>query len=216
MRMRGAMAPALVGLALAVALPVRGDTASGMAASAADASAPAASPADTGTVPSRPVAMAETAPSAPSAGAPIASDQPAAARDNVDSPLGVAARSGADSVAIPEVLALNAANPGEPFDLKPHVVPGQITIVDFYSVYCPPCMRIAPHLERLAEARRDIVLRKVDINRKGVRGIDWGSPLARQYRLQSIPHFKIYGPDGVLLAEGDQAMAMIVEWLRAE
>jgi hypothetical protein len=50
---------------------------------------------------------------------------------------------------------------------------------------------------------------KVDINRPDVRGIDWRSPVARQYELNSIPHFKVYGPDGKLQVEGDEAYAVV-------
>ncbi len=55
---------------------------------------------------------------------------------------------------------------------------------------------------------------KVDINRPGVKGIDWQSPVARQFSLESIPHFKVYGPDGKLQAEGDSAYEMVLGWLK--
>ena len=74
-------------------------------------------------------------------------------------------------------------------------------------------MQFAPLLEKLATERADIVLVSVNINRPEVREIDWESPVARQYNLRSIPHFKIYGPDGEMVAEGDEARAMIVQWL---
>lgn len=103
---------------------------------------------------------------------------------------------------------------GEEVDIASYVVKGKITIFDFYSEYCPPCRRIAPLLEKLAEKRDDIVVIKVDINRPGVRGIDWESPVARQYRLQSIPHFKIYGLDGKLQMEGDRAYEQVLRWIK--
>jgi thiol-disulfide isomerase/thioredoxin len=102
---------------------------------------------------------------------------------------------------------------GEPIELTDYLVPGQYVIFDFFSEYCGPCMQFAPLLEKLATERADIVLVSVNINRPEVRGIDWESPVARQYNLRSIPHFKIYGPDGEMVAEGDEARAMIVQWL---
>ncbi len=104
---------------------------------------------------------------------------------------------------------------GQEVELSDYLVPGQTVIFDFFSQYCPPCVQIAPYVENLAETRDDIVLVTVDINRPGVQGIDWGSPVARQFELRSIPHFKIYGPDGQLQAEGDQARGMIMQWLQA-
>jgi len=87
---------------------------------------------------------------------------------------------------------------GQKVNLADYVVKGKTTVFDFYSEYCPPCVAIAPALKKLAESRSDVVVVKVDINRPGVRGIDWGSPTAQQFGLRSIPHFKIYGPDGKL------------------
>jgi thiol-disulfide isomerase/thioredoxin len=112
--------------------------------------------------------------------------------------------------------AVNAANPGQPLDLKPLLRPGRTTIVDFYSQYCPPCRRMSPLLDELGQKRSDLQIVKVDINRPGVTGIDWQSPLARQFVLKSIPHFKIFDGNGNVVDEGDQAMRKILGWLRAE
>jgi thiol-disulfide isomerase/thioredoxin len=103
---------------------------------------------------------------------------------------------------------------GKEVTLADYLVPGKTTIFDFYSEYCPPCRAIAPRLEKLHMTRDDIVVVKVDINRPGVKGIDWKSPVARQYKLQSIPHFKVYDPDGKLKAEGDEAYELVTGWLK--
>jgi hypothetical protein len=78
-------------------------------------------------------------------------------------------------------------------------------------------MRMAPALEKLHASRSDIVVVKVDINRPGVKGIDWKSPVVKQYGLHSIPHFKVFGPDGKMLAEDtteeSKARRMVQKWL---
>jgi thiol-disulfide isomerase/thioredoxin len=102
---------------------------------------------------------------------------------------------------------------GQEVSLADHLVPGKTTVFDFYSEYCPPCRAISPRLVKLHQTRDDIVVVKVDINRPGVKGIDWQSPVARQYQLHSIPHFKVYGPDGTLKADGDAAYQMVAGWL---
>lgn len=102
---------------------------------------------------------------------------------------------------------------GERVDLADYAVPGKTTIFDFYSDYCPPCKAISPRLEALAERRDDIAVVKVDVNRPGVRGIDWQSPVARQHDLHSIPHFIIYGPDGQMESKGPQAGSRVQAWL---
>ena len=58
-------------------------------------------------------------------------------------------------------------------------------------------------------AREDVAVVKVDINRPEHKGIDWKSPVAQQYALQSVPNFKVYGPDGKLVAEGKDAAKMV-------
>lgn len=90
---------------------------------------------------------------------------------------------------------------GEKVEIKDYIVPGKTTIFDFYSTFCPPCMRIKPAMEKLHHDRPDIAVVEVDINRPGHQGIDFKSPVGLQYQLESIPHFVIYGPDGQLVVE---------------
>jgi thioredoxin 1 len=103
---------------------------------------------------------------------------------------------------------------GQKVNLEDYLVPGKTVIFDFTSQFCPPCRAIAPHLHKLHADRADIVVVEVDINRPGVQGIDWDSPVARQYGMQSIPHFKVFGPDGQLQAEGKEARALVTSWFQ--
>ena len=107
----------------------------------------------------------------------------------------------AKPAAVPDVATIN--EPGQPVEIAAHLVPGQFTIIDVYSPYCGPCMRAAPKLERFAVENPRIVLRKVDINRPGVRGIDWRSPVVQQLGIRSVPHIVVYGPAGDVVAEGN-------------
>jgi thiol-disulfide isomerase/thioredoxin len=90
---------------------------------------------------------------------------------------------------------------GEEVALADYLVPGKTTIFDFTSKYCGPCQAYNQPLTLLHAQRADVAVVKVDINRPDVKGIDWKSPVARQYDMHSIPHFKVYGPDGKLVAE---------------
>lgn len=103
---------------------------------------------------------------------------------------------------------------GQRIDIADYAVEGSITVFDFMSDYCPPCKQIGPWLDRLHAERDDVKVVKIDINRPGVRGIDWKSPTLAQYGISSIPHFKIYGADGELMEEGRPAYERIVGWLR--
>lgn len=90
---------------------------------------------------------------------------------------------------------------GQPVKLTDYLVPGKTVVFDFFSEYCGPCVQVAPALERLHQTNPNVVVVKVDINRPGVKRIDWDSPVAKQYALGSVPHFKVYGPDGKMKAE---------------
>ena len=102
---------------------------------------------------------------------------------------------------------------GAEVNLTDYLVPGKTTIFDFTSQYCPPCQAISPRLDQLHSKREDIVVVKIDINRANVKHIDWQSPVAKQYKIQSIPQFKIYGPDGKLISEGKEATAKVYSWV---
>ncbi len=109
---------------------------------------------------------------------------------------------------------INKSTPGMPIDISKYKVDGKITIFDFYSRYCGPCMRLAPYLEKLDRKRDDIVVYKVNINRPGVRGIDWKSPVARQYRIRAIPYFVIYDKDGRIISAGRPATQKVLQYMR--
>ena len=81
--------------------------------------------------------------------------------------------------------------------------------------YTRPCRELAPRLEALSQRRDDIYVVKVDLNRPGHVGIDWQSPVARQFSLRSIPYLRIYGPNGQLQAEGAAARQQVTAWCEA-
>lgn len=103
-----------------------------------------------------------------------------------------------------------------PVDLGAMIVSNKTNIVDLYSDYCPPCVKIAPYLKKLDESREDIALIKIDINRSGVQGIDWQSPVARQFKLRSIPHFIVVSPSGKIKFQGKKAYKFVLDQLRDE
>jgi thiol-disulfide isomerase/thioredoxin len=104
---------------------------------------------------------------------------------------------------------------GQEVKLSDYAVPGKITVFDFTSKYCGPCQAYNEPLAKLHAQRADVAVVKVDINRPETKGIDWKSPVALQYGLRSIPHFKIIGPDGKLMAEDREARAMVNQFIAA-
>ena len=114
-----------------------------------------------------------------------------------------------------EALAdANRGNPGQPLDIKSLLVQGKTTLIDFYSPFCPPCVQLAPIMEKLAGKRPDLAIKKVNINRPQVKGIDWQSPLAKQYQLRQVPYFMIFNPQGELVAQGRDAVEQVGRMLQ--
>lgn len=118
-----------------------------------------------------------------------------------------AAQDAAVKAAKPERIAF-----GQEVDLTQYLVPGKTVVFDFTSDFCPPCRAINPRLDQLHANRDDVVVVKIDINRPDVRGIDWNSPVAKQYNMRSIPYFKVFGPDGTQIADGQKAWQMVTAW----
>ena len=112
------------------------------------------------------------------------------------------------------VVDVNPNNPGETLDVNSLLVKGKTTVIDFYSPFCPPCVRLAPFMAKLAKKRPDLAIKKVDINRKGVNGIDWRSPLAQQYQIRQVPYFMIFNPQGQSVAQGRGATDTVAGWLK--
>ncbi len=84
------------------------------------------------------------------------------------------------------------ANGGKRIDMKQVLVPGKITVVDFYADWCGPCKRIGPQLEQIARSDPDVVLCKVDI-------VNWSTPVVKQFGIRSIPNIRVFDRNGAAI-----------------
>jgi thiol-disulfide isomerase/thioredoxin len=108
----------------------------------------------------------------------------------------------------------NSGRGGQPIDIKRFIKPGQTTIIDFYSTNCPPCMKLAPMLATMAARRPKTQVVKLNIDRPGSQGIDFDSPLAKQYKISGVPHLMVFDENGQIKAEGREALTMVLEWCK--
>ena len=83
---------------------------------------------------------------------------------------------------------------GKSIKLESLLVPGRITIIDFYAHWCGPCVKISPKLEKLARKHKDVYLRKVNI-------VNWKTPVVKQFKIRSVPHVRVYDEDGNMVGE---------------
>ncbi len=103
---------------------------------------------------------------------------------------------------------------GRTVNLADYLAPGKTTVFDFFSQHCPDCRAIAPQVDKLPETHANLAVVVVDIDRPGATRIDWNSPVAREFNIQEIPQFKVFSPDGKLVASGDKAYSMVTGWFR--
>lgn len=135
-------------------------------------------------------------------------------RPSVYSPLAV--KASVDELKNGNCKEINELHPGEQIELPPHMVYGRFTLFDFFSEYCGPCMELSERLVDLTKQRPDIAVRSINVNRNSTQGIDWDSPVCKQYNIHSLPYLMLYGPDGKLIAQGSAAKAQVIEMLNKE
>ena len=112
----------------------------------------------------------------------------------------------------PDLKIANSDHPGERLEIESALVPGKVTLCEFYSDQCPPCREMASALEKLAGLRPDLAIRKFNIDRPQHNGIDFDSPLAVQLQIDTVPCFRIYDEKGKLTAQGSQAKDQVRTW----
>jgi thioredoxin 1 len=78
-------------------------------------------------------------------------------------------------------LEVGVAEIGEPEDFEAEVLKSdKPVLVDFYATWCPPCKKLAPTIDDLAEDYADRVkFVKVDVDKNGI--------LAARYGIRGVP-----------------------------
>src|SRR3989339_6437 len=97
---------------------------------------------------------------------------------------------------------------GEEVDIKEYVGNGYVVIIDFYADWCGPCLALAPKIEELVKENDDVILRKVNI-------VKWGSPVARQYGINSIPDVRVFDKKGNMIESPSATYSRIEGYVKA-
>jgi len=116
------------------------------------------------------------------------------------------------SAITPDLAHLKDGHPGESLELSSYVVPGKTTLFEFYSERCQHSAKMAPVMAYLAAHRGDLAVRQVDNDRPDAAEVDIDSPLAEQYGISETPSFRIYDPEGALIADGSAAKDQVRQW----
>jgi hypothetical protein len=89
------------------------------------------------------------------------------------------------------VLAACAAPPAKTAavpsgrSIEDALVPGYVTIVDFWSASCQACAVVDQKISEPIAREHAVVVRKVDVG-------DGDTPVARAYAVSALPHFNVY------------------------
>lgn len=128
---------------------------------------------------------ASTSPAAPTVAASSSSASNASAPSSTPAapPRAHASRPSAASKAPPKTVQLNA--PGAAVDILAALPAGYVTVVDFWSVTCEPCIVQGEKLAAGVADEPRVLIRKVDVG-------DGDTPVAAAYKIAVLPHFFIY------------------------
>ena len=94
------------------------------------------------------------------------------------------------------------SNGGKRVDMKQVLVPGKVTVVDFYADWCGPCRRMGPQLEEMALTDPDITLCKIDV-------VNWDTDVVKQFSIRSIPNVLVYDRNGTAVGAPSSGLAEI-------
>ncbi|WP_053333153.1 thioredoxin family protein [Haliangium ochraceum] len=102
----------------------------------------------------------------------------------------------ADDAAAIEPVApqFELSNPaGDLVAVEDVLVPGQVTVVDFYADWCAPCKVLEKKLAGEIHQEPRISVRKIDVGQAEPEAV------TAQYGIENLPHVRIYDPEGKLL-----------------
>ena len=100
---------------------------------------------------------------------------------------------------------------GAKVDVKKTVVPGKITVIDFYADWCGPCHVLETRLHHYMTANPNLALRRVNI---GKWDNDAAKQATREFRAEALPYIRVYDAKGKFVADvtgglWDQVLAAI-------
>lgn len=109
------------------------------------------------------------------------------------------------ATAQPNRRVINSSSPGERLEIDQYLVARKTTVVVMVSKHCPHSQAVLERVEELATLDGELSVRVAEIDRQDSTSIDWGSPLAHQYRLRVVPFLYIFDPSGEITHQGYQA-----------
>ncbi len=89
----------------------------------------------------------------------------------------------------PKSVQIN--KPGENVNVEAALVPGYVTVVDFWGEHCGACVVVGGMLAVKVAKEPRVLIRKVDVG-------DGFTPVAKAYDIGALPHFNVFDKRGRL------------------
>jgi len=96
--------------------------------------------------------------------------------------------------------------PGQKVNLAKVLVPQKINLVYFYTPWSSACKQLTPQLEAFVKEHPEYVVLAVHIQKQG-------SPVSKQYKVNSVPAFLVFDVRGKVQARGEVARKKVLSLL---
>lgn len=103
----------------------------------------------------------------------------------------------------------NADSPGERINKSDFTGDEKRTIFYIHSSHCQYCVQMKPLVEKLAQVDPTSRVVEVELDRKGYDGIDYHSPIGKQFAIEAVPAFVVFNKTGRLQAKHTEAKTFV-------
>jgi len=95
-------------------------------------------------------------------------------------------------------LDIAPASDGEKVELAKTLVPGKITVIDYWAEWCSPCHLLDTRLQHLVRSDSALAVRRVNMGK-------WDTAAARQatsdFRIEALPYVRVYDARGKFVGD---------------
>ena len=90
-------------------------------------------------------------------------------------------------------LDIASASEGEKIDVARTLVPGKVTVLDYWAEWCSPCHLLDARLQHLVQANPKLAVRRINVGK-------WDNAAAKQatkeFRAEALPYVRVYDSRG--------------------